>query len=145
MLSLYGAIIRSVVEYGMEAYFNPSIAHDIKKIDNEVLRLCTSALQCTPISAFQHNGSKMHVVIRHKQLCLKYRTHLLKFKNHPTNTVIQDSWYDKYSNYNNYRSFHLLTKGFFADKIFCLDSLPLAICESQWLPPGLLNRDKTKV
>ena len=55
----------------MEAYFNPSIAHDTQKIENEVLRLCTGALQCTPISALQHYGSEMHAVIRHKQLCLK--------------------------------------------------------------------------
>ena len=35
MLALYRALIRSIVEYGMEAYFNPSIAHDIQKIQNE--------------------------------------------------------------------------------------------------------------
>ena len=60
----------------MEAYFNPSIAHDIKKIQNEALRLCTGALQSTPIYAVQHNWSEMPVFIGHKQLCLKYRTHL---------------------------------------------------------------------
>ena len=31
MKALYRAQIRSVVEYGMEAYFNPSAAHDISK------------------------------------------------------------------------------------------------------------------
>ena len=83
-----------------------------------------SALQSTSICAFQHNCSEMLVVISDKQLCLKYRTHLT-FKNYPTYTVIQNSWYDKYPDYNNYRSFHLLTKNFFADKKFLLTVLTI--------------------
>ena len=102
----------------MEAYFNPSIAHDIQKIQNEALRLCTGALQNTPICALQHNCSEIPVVIRHKQLCLKYRTHLLDIKNHPARTVKQDSWYDRYSDSNNNKSFHLLTKDFLQIKLF---------------------------
>ena len=52
MLALYRALIRSVVEYGTGAYFNPSIAYDIQKILNEVLRLCTGALQSTQYVLF---------------------------------------------------------------------------------------------
>ena len=37
ILFLYRTLIRSVVEYSMEAYFNPSLAHDIKKFKT---RLC---------------------------------------------------------------------------------------------------------
>ena len=90
ILTLYGALIRSVVEYGMEASFNPSIAHDIQKIQNEALRLCTGALQSTPTCSFLHNCSEIPVVIKRKQLCLKYRIHLT-FKNHPVHNVIQDN------------------------------------------------------
>ena len=39
MLALCRALIRSVVEYVMETYFNPSIAHDIQKIQNEAMRM----------------------------------------------------------------------------------------------------------
>ena len=36
----------------MEAYFSPSIAYDIQKIQNEALRLCTGALQSTQYVLF---------------------------------------------------------------------------------------------
>ena len=87
-LALCRALIGSVVEYGMEANFNPSKAHDIQKIKNEALRLCTGALQSTPICAIQHNCSEMLVVIRHEQLCLKHRTYLLTFKNYPAHILL---------------------------------------------------------
>ena len=119
MLTLYRSLIRSITDYGMEIYFNSSNKnrYEIEKIQNEALRLCTGALNSTPVCSLQHACNEMPPNIRFLQLCLFYRAHLLTFSEHPTLSVIQDSWFDWFPDSQNYCSFNLLTNNFFAGNL----------------------------
>ena len=80
----------------------------------EALRLCTRALKSTPVCSLQHACNEMPPNVRYLQLCLFYGAHLLTFSEHPTLSVIQDSWFDRFPDSQNYCFFNLLTNNFFA-------------------------------
>ena len=79
------ALIKSVLNNGIEAYFIPKMTQEIQKIANET-RLCTSAL---PQYVLFTICSEMLSVTRHNRLSLNYRAHLT-FKHHPTHAAIQE-------------------------------------------------------
>ena len=115
MVSLYRALIRSVTDYAMKVYFNPNTRKQIELIQNQALRLCIGAMKSTPIISLQHTCNELPPHLRHVQICLNYRAHLLTFNSHPNSIVISDTWYDWFPNINNYESFNLQTNKFFAD------------------------------
>ena len=94
LLSLYRALVRPIIEYGMEIYFNcsDSTLKQIETIQHECLRICAGALRSTPIDCLQHYCNEMPLKIRFNQLCLYYRAHLSTLTDHPTSAVILDSW-----------------------------------------------------
>jgi len=73
LLTAYRSLVRSVIEYGMEAYFftSPSLLKPIHKIENDALLLCTGAMASTPLKCLHHACDEMPLLIRHKFLCLK--------------------------------------------------------------------------
>ena len=138
LLSLYRALIRPIIEYGMEIYFNcsDSILKQIETIQHECLRICAGALRSTPIDCLQHYCNEMPLKIRFYQLCLYYRAHLSTFTDHPTSPVILHSWQERWpENRSNFNSFNMQTKNFFksseiiTDKHFVPDT-----------PPWLINK-----
>ena len=115
MLTLYRSLFRSVTDYGMEIYLNSNTKnnYEIEKIQNEALRLCTGALKSTPVCTLQHACNELPPRVRHLQFCLFYWAYLLPFNDHPTLSVIEDSWFDWFPDFPNYCSFNLVTKDFF--------------------------------
>ena len=99
----------------MQVYFslNNKNNYEIEKIQNEALRLCTGALKSTPICTLQHACNELPLRLRYLQLSLCYRAHLQSFNDHPTLSLIQDSWFDWFPDFPNYCSFNLVTKDFF--------------------------------
>ena len=83
--SLYRALIRPIIEYGMEIYFNcsDSTIKIIETLQHECLRICTGALRSIPIDCLQHYCNEMPLKIKFQQLCLYYRAHLSTFTDHP--------------------------------------------------------------
>jgi len=51
LLTIYRSLVRSVVEYGMEAYFvsSSNMLKPLVKIQNDALRLCLGAMPSTPV------------------------------------------------------------------------------------------------
>ena len=112
-LSLYRALIRPIIEYGMEIYFNcsDSTLKQVETIQHECLRICAGALRSAPIDCLQHYCNEMHLKIKFYQLCLYYRAHLSTFTDHSTSAVITDSWHERWpDNYANFCSFNMQTK-----------------------------------
>ena len=72
-------------------------------------------MKSTPIICLQHTYNELLAYLRHVQICLNYRAHLLTFNSHPNSIVISDTWYDWFPNINNYESFNLQTNKFSAD------------------------------
>jgi len=56
LLTVCRSLVRSVMEYGMEAYFvaSPSLLQPLQKIQNDALRLCTGAPVSTPVICLHH-------------------------------------------------------------------------------------------
>jgi len=112
LLTLYRALIGSVIEYGMEAYFFSSVSalDKIHKIQFEALRLCTGAMRSTPSICLLHTCGELPLHIKHKLICLKHKTHLLTFPTHPTMPIISDSCHELYPDTPNYQSFTIFTR-----------------------------------
>ena len=109
LLSLYRALIRPIIEYGMEIYFNcsDSTLKIIETLQHECLRICTGALRSTPIDCLQHYCNEMPLKIEFQQLCLYYRAHLSTFTDHPTSAITLDSWQERWpDDYTNFCSFN---------------------------------------
>ena len=89
LLTVYRLIVRSVIEYGMEAYFftSPSLLKPLHRIQNDALRLCTGAMASTPLIYLHHDCDETPLLTRHKFLCLKFKAHLLTFSDHPAQSL----------------------------------------------------------
>jgi len=112
LLTVYRSLVRSVIEYGMEAYFfvSPSLLKPLQKIQNDALRLCTGALVSTPVICLHHACIEMPLNIRHKFLCLKIKAHLLSFSDHPALTLTEDCWQERFPDSPGFCSFNMFTK-----------------------------------
>jgi len=95
LLHIFRALVRSVLEYGMKAYFFSSASSlEKNKIQYAALRLCTRAMKSTPPLCLLHSCDELPDHIKHKLLCLNYKAHLLTFLHHTTLPLISDSWHE---------------------------------------------------
>ena len=85
-------------------------------------------MKSTPIICLQHTCNELPPHLRHVQICLNYRAHLLTFNSYPNYIVISDTWYDE--------SFNLQTNKFFAD-FFEQNSLPNNVFTNYLTNPSL--------
>jgi len=112
LLNIYRALVRSVLEYGMEAFFfsSKSSLDKLNKIQYEALRLGTGAMRSTPTICLLQASGEIPLHVKHKFLCLKYKAHLLTFNNYPALSLIADSWHELYLDTLNFQSFNMATK-----------------------------------
>ena len=112
LLTVYRSLVRSVIEYGMEAYFfaSPSLLKPLQKIQNDALRLCTGALVSTPVICLHHACNEMPLNIKHKFLCLKFKAHLLSFSDHPALSLTEDCWQERFPDSPGFCSFNMFTE-----------------------------------
>jgi len=112
LLTIYRSLIRSVIEYGMEAYFFSSQSSIIPlfKVQSNALRLCTGAMPSTPIVCLQHACHEMPLHIKHRLFCLQYKVHLLTFRKHPGLSLVTDCWQEIFRDSRNFCSFNMFTK-----------------------------------
>jgi len=112
LLTVYRSLVRSVIEYGMEAYFftSPSLLKPLHKIQNDALRLCTGAMASIPLTCLHDACDEMPLLIRHKFLCLKFKAHLLTFSDHPAQSLIQDCWQERFPDSPSFCSYNMFTK-----------------------------------
>jgi len=104
----------------MEAYFfssETSLA-PLFKVQFEALCLCTGAMRSPPTICLQHSCGETPLEIRHELLCLKYKAHLLTFLEHPTKTLICDSFQEHFPDSSTSCSFNLFTKRFTPNSVF---------------------------
>ena len=118
LFCIYRALIRPIIECGMEIYFNSSDStlKQIEKIQTECLRICAGAMRSTPINCLQVHCNEMPLKLIFEQLCLNFRAYLRTFANHPSSFVIQDSWQERFPDNPGFCSFNMRTKCFF-DKL----------------------------
>ena len=112
LLTVCRSLVRSVIEYGSEAYFftSPNLLKPLHKIQNDVLRLCTGAMASTPLICLHHACDEMPLLIRHMFLCLTFKAHLLSFSDHPAQWWIEDCWQERFANSPSFSCCTMFTK-----------------------------------
>ena len=112
LLIVNRSLVRSVLEYGMEAYFfaSPSLLKPLQKIQNDALRLCTGTLVSTPVICLHHACNEIPLNIKHKFLCLKFKAHLLSSSDHPPLSLTENCRQERFPESPGFCSFNMFTK-----------------------------------
>jgi len=105
-LDIYGALVHSMIESGMEAIFDwsKSSVDKLNKIRDKA-RLCTGALRSTPTICLLQASGVISLHLKHKLLCLKCKAHSLTFYIHPTLSLFADSWHEFYPDTPSFQKF----------------------------------------
>ena len=94
LLMLYRSLIRSLLDYGCEAY--DSASESAKQVLNSIqyasLRICAGALHGTSLAALQVELNEPPLELRRKLLTYKYHAHLSQIPAHPLKNKIQPCW-----------------------------------------------------
>ena len=119
LLCICRALICPIIEYGMEIYFNSSDStlKQIEKSQTECLRICAGAMRSTPINCLQVHCNEMPLKLKFEKLCLNFRAYLRAFANHPSSSVVQDSWQERFPDNAGFCSFNMRTKVFLINLI----------------------------
>ena len=94
LLSIYKAIIRSVLDYGDVAYSTAS-SNQLKKLQNvqsEALRLACGSAKGTPIMALQNECGELPLHLRRLNNSLKVGSKIISSKDHPAAEAMRDHW-----------------------------------------------------
>ena len=137
LLTVYRSLVRSVIVYGMEAYFlaSPNLLKPLQKIRNDAMRFCTGALVSIPVICLHYACNEMPLNIKHKLLCLKFKAHLLSFSDHPGLSLTEDCWEELFRDSPGFCSFNMFTKTEVDHSIFA--SAPVHIPN---IPPWLIRK-----
>jgi len=137
LLAVYRSLVRSVIEYGVEAYFfaSPSLQRPLQKIQNDALRLCNGALVSTAVTCLHHACNVMPLNIKHKFLFLKFKADLLSFSDHPALSLTEDCWQERFPDSIGFCSFNIFTKTEVDHSVFA--AAPVRIPN---IPPWLIRK-----
>ena len=85
LVAIYRALVRSVLEYGLEVFhFAPKkYLIRLERIQACALRICYGAMRSTPICALQVACKEMPLDLRHQYLSLRFKNEILGSNNHP--------------------------------------------------------------
>ena len=94
LLMVYRAIIRSLLDYGCEAYdsASPSIKRKLDSIQYQALRICAGGLPLTSLAAVQVELGETPLDLRRKYLTDKFRKKIEMHTDHPLLPNIKPCW-----------------------------------------------------
>ncbi|XP_016409773.1 RNA-directed DNA polymerase from mobile element jockey-like isoform X2 [Sinocyclocheilus rhinocerous] len=96
---IYGAVIRSNIDYGSVVYSsaNKILLKKIEVIQNQALCICCGAFRSSPVASLQVEMGELPLEQRRFQLRLRYwygvKGHL---ENHPVKLILKDCWEYEY-------------------------------------------------
>ena len=94
LLIVYRAIIRSIFDYGCQAY-NSAADTTKKKLDSvqyQALRICAGGLPLTSLASLQVEMGEPPLDLRRQRLSSKYRQNIERHVNHPLEKHIKPCW-----------------------------------------------------
>jgi len=97
LLTIYRALIRSVIDYGAVAYDTASKSnlHKIDRIQSRALRICCGANITTPILALQNECGEAPLSHRRTLQQTYYKIKVMTTPNHMNRSVFEEHWSDK--------------------------------------------------
>ena len=116
LLTIYKALIRSVLDYGSIAYNTTSAANKLRldRIQSAALRIACGACCSTAVAALQVETGEMPLELRRQQQELNYAIKLRNFNEHPTQRILQRERLAITHRYNeNNKPFYCRVKEFF--------------------------------
>jgi ribonuclease HI len=113
LLTVYRALIRSLLDYGAEAL--DSASHGaIAKLDSiqyRALKICCGAMAGTSLQALQVECGELPLALRRLRQQLRYSIKVKSRPEHPAGDVLKDHWANHYG--KNTKNFFAKTKDFF--------------------------------
>jgi len=102
LLHIYRALIRSIIDYGSELFYNTSttILNKLDKIQHQCLRIITGALKTTPKDALLNECGEIPLKLRRKQILLKHLTKIHLQNSNPAKEVENDDWQSQYAKFD---------------------------------------------
>lgn len=107
MLIFYKQYIRSLIDFGCEAYDSAPATYKkhLEQFQNKALRICCGALFSTPGDIVRAETGELSLQERRIILMKKYRSKLEVYPEHPTAATLRESWHDAYSKKTYYETF----------------------------------------
>ena len=92
LLIIYRALIRSLIDYGCQAYDSAcqSLKNALNSIQYQCLKICTGALSGTSLQTLQAETCEMPLDLRRKLFCSRYKVKIEQTIDHPLNEIIQN-------------------------------------------------------
>lgn len=102
LVTIYRALIRSVLDYGALAYDSASTSQ-LQKLDrmqSSALKLCCGAMKSTAIAALQVECGEAPLRLRRLQHQIKFAVKVIATNNHVAKSVFEDQWTTHYGNFD---------------------------------------------
>ena len=100
LLMVYRAYIRSLLDYGCEAYdsASESVKKSLDSIQYQSLRICTGTLPLTSLAALQTETGEMPLDLRRSMLSNNFKISVIRIPSHPLTNHIKPCWQFEYIN-----------------------------------------------
>ena len=100
-LTLYRALIRSLLDYGAIAYDSAAQTHKekLQTIQNMALRIASGAIRGTSAAALQVDCGEPPLVLRRRKQLLQYAVKVKFDPSHPNASLLLDHWTNYYGKY----------------------------------------------
>jgi len=104
LLTLYKALILSLIDYAIQAYDSASTSQKARLdvIQYKALRLCCGAMTSTATSALEVECGILPLSLRREGLNLKYAAKLIQQPSNSANNILLDAWQNHYKKPNQY-------------------------------------------
>lgn len=105
LLTIYRALVRSVLDYGSMACDGASKTQlaKLQLIQNQALRLCCGAMRCTSVAAIQVECGEMPLHLRRRQQQMKFAVKVKATSGHVAKKAFEEHWttyYGKFAEHN---------------------------------------------
>lgn len=95
LLAIYRALIRSVIEYGLELYSSASMStiKMLESIQAQCLRKCCGVSKSTPVTALQIECDEAPTHLRKTEILMRHAAHITSNPNNPAKDSMEDTWH----------------------------------------------------
>ena len=96
LLRLYWALCKSKIDYGSQLYSSAASTtlNDLNPVQNEALRICTSAFRSSPVASLQVEAGVPPLQMQRNEQSLRYITRLESFPEYKEKSVVLSDLYD---------------------------------------------------
>ena len=101
LMTVYRALIRSLLDYGAEALDSASqyVKAKFDSIQYQALKICCGAMRGTALSALQNECGEPPLALRRRRQQLRYCVKIKSLPDHTADSVLKDHWSNYYGKF----------------------------------------------